>query len=65
LTDQPLRPSGASWAPEGGIVLLVYEDVRRSESPWETLLDFLESAYQAGAKTAVWDVEDFRTEPAG
>ncbi len=65
LTDQPLRPEGASWTPEGGTALLMYEDVRKSESPEETLLDFLESAYQAGAKTAGWDVEDFRTEPTG
>jgi hypothetical protein len=65
LTDQPLRPEGASWTPEGGTALLMYEDVCKSESPEETLLDFLESAYQAGAKTAGWDVEDFRTEPTG
>jgi hypothetical protein len=25
----------------------------------------MESAYQAGAKTAGWDIEDFRTEHAG
>jgi hypothetical protein len=43
----------------------MYEDVRKSESPKETLLDFLESAYQAGARTAGWDVEDLRTDPAG
>jgi hypothetical protein len=65
LTDQPPRPEAASWTAEGGTALLVYEDVRRSASPRETLLNFLESAYQAGAKTAGWDVEDLRTEPAG
>lgn len=43
----------------------MYEDVRRSASPKETLLGFLESAYRAGAKTAGWDVEDFSTEAAG
>jgi hypothetical protein len=60
LTDQPLNPEAASWAPEGGMALLMYEDVRRSDSPRETLLRFLESAYQAGAKTANWDAEAFR-----
>lgn len=65
LTDEPLRPAEASWAPEGGMALLMYEDVRKSESPRETLLDFMESAYQAGAKTAGWDIEDFRTDHAG
>ncbi|MBA2714818.1 MAG: hypothetical protein H0U55_14835 [Rubrobacteraceae bacterium] len=65
LTGQPLRPGSVSWAPEGGTALLMYEDVRKSDSPRETLLDFLESAYQAGAKAAGWDIEDFRTEAAG
>lgn len=65
LTDQPLHPEGATWAPEGGTALLMYEDLRGSASPKETLLDFLQSAYEAGAKTAGWDVEDFSTEAAG
>jgi hypothetical protein len=65
LTDLPLRPADASWASEGGTALLMYEDVRRSGAPRETLLDFLESAYQAGAETAGWDVENFSTEGAG
>ena len=43
----------------------MYEDVRKSASPKEVLLDFLESAYQAGAKTAGWAVEDWLTESAG
>ena len=64
LTDEPLRPASASWAPEGGTALLMYEDLRKTESPRETLLDFMESAYQAGAKTAGWDVEAFHASPA-
>jgi hypothetical protein len=47
------------------MALLMYEDLRTGDSPKETLLDFMESAYQAGAKTAGWDIEDFKTEPAG
>ncbi len=62
LTDQPLKPQGASWQ-EGGMALLAYEDVRKSSSPKDTLLDFMESAYQAGAKTANWDIEDLRARP--
>jgi hypothetical protein len=42
----------------------MYEDLRKTESPRETLLDFMESAYQAGAKTAGWDVEAFHASPA-
>jgi len=38
----------------------MYDDVRNTENPRETVLEFLESAYQAGAKRAGWDVEGFR-----
>jgi hypothetical protein len=61
LTGQSLRPQAASWAPEGGTALLTYEEVRKSASPRETLLEFLQSAYEAGAKTTGWDMEELRT----
>ncbi len=63
LTEQPLRPEGAFWAPEGGTALLTYDDLRGMDSPKAALLEFLESAYQAGARTATWDVEAFRNDP--
>jgi hypothetical protein len=59
LTEEPLHPPAASWQ-EGGTALLTYEELRSSASPRETLLGFLQSAYEAGAKTAGWDVEEFR-----
>ena len=62
LTDQPLSPEAASWQ-EGGTALLTYEAVRNSDSPKETLLEFLESAYGAGAKTAGWNTEDLDAQP--
>jgi hypothetical protein len=60
LTDRPVRPDAASWQ-EGGTALLTYEEVRVSASPRDTLLEFLQSAYEAGAKAANWDVEDLKT----
>src|SRR5829696_130489 len=63
LAGQPLRPEAAFWAPEGGMALLMYDDLRKADSPKTTLLDFMESAYEAGARTAGWDVEDLRAEP--
>ncbi len=33
----------------------MYDDVRRAESPREALLEFFESAYEAGANLAHWD----------
>jgi hypothetical protein len=62
LTGQPLRPEAAFWAPEGGMALLMYDDLRKADSPKTTLLEFMESAYEAGARTASWDVEDLRPE---
>jgi len=63
LTGQPLEPEAAFWSPERGLALLMYDDLRKLDSPRSTLLQFLESAYQAGAKTAGWDIEEFRVEP--
>jgi hypothetical protein len=63
LTGQTLRPESAFWAPEGGMALLMYDDVRKANSPRTTLLEFMESAYEAGAGTAGWDMEDLRAEP--
>ena len=45
------------------MALLTYEDVRNSSSPTKALLEFMESAYQAGAKSAGWDIEALRTHP--
>ena len=61
MTEHPLRPEAASWLPEGGTALLTYEEVRNSASPTQTLLEFMESAYLAGAKSAGWAIETLRT----
>jgi Family of unknown function (DUF5996) len=61
LTEHLLSPGAASWLPEGGTALLMYEEVRNSASLKETLLEFMESAYQARAKWAGWDIEAYRT----
>ena len=61
LTEHSLSPEGASWLPEGGSALLTYEEVRNSSSPTKTLLESMESAYRAGAKSAGWDIEALRT----
>ena len=40
------------------VVPLPYEDVRTSADPKATLLDFLQSAYEAGADAAGWDRDE-------
>ncbi len=50
---------------ERGTALLTYEEVRKSPSPKETLLEFMESAYQAGGQDRGLGVlEDLRAGPA-
>lgn len=62
IDREPLQPKTASWVEQNGspMALLMYDDARNSDDPEQTILDFLESAYQAGAKTADWDIESFR-----
>jgi uncharacterized protein DUF5996 len=60
LEKEPLQPNAAFWTPDGGMALLMYDEVRKSDNPRSTVLDFLESAYKAGARRADWDIEDFR-----
>jgi hypothetical protein len=55
IETQPLRPAGAGWCTGLSEFILMYDDVRRAESPEETLYQFLESTYDAGARLAKWD----------
>lgn len=60
LADQVLEPEAAYWKVTNGssMALLMYDDLRQMDDPWAALLDFLESAYQAGARLAGWDIDD-------
>ncbi len=59
LSSTPLKPAAARWEPRNGssLAVLPYEAIRTSADPEAVLLDFLESAYQAGARLAGWDVD--------
>ncbi|MFC7548139.1 DUF5996 family protein [Plantactinospora sp. GCM10030261] len=63
LTEEPLRPAAARWVPSRGahLALLRYDDARAAADPRGTVLDFLESAYQAGARRAGWQTDKLRT----
>jgi hypothetical protein len=60
LTGQPLSPAAAEWAPSGNghLALLRYADAREQSDPRVAVLEFLESAYLAGARGLGWDVAD-------
>jgi hypothetical protein len=55
IEEAPVRPAGARWNPQLSEFILMYDDVRRADSPEEALREFLESTYDAGARLAQWD----------
>jgi hypothetical protein len=57
LTARALSPASARWVESGtgSLAQLPYEDVRTALDPRATLLEFLQSAYEAGADAAGWD----------
>ncbi len=61
LAEEPLTAPG-TWQEANGshMALLMYDDARTSDDPKRMVMDFLESAYQAGAKRAGWDVSGFQ-----
>jgi hypothetical protein len=58
LSQEPLRPSPAQWIQRHGnhLAVLRYDDVRSLTDPRAAVLEFYESAYQAGARHAGWDI---------
>jgi hypothetical protein len=55
FADAPVRPPAAFYARELGEFILPYDEVRQAAAPEETLLDFLQSTYEAAAALAQWD----------
>ncbi|HKM48056.1 MAG TPA: DUF5996 family protein [Terriglobales bacterium] len=53
--DALVRPNAAHYAPKLGEFILMYEDVRKSQSPTASLLEFCQSTYEAGASLGNWD----------
>ncbi|MGE5645090.1 MAG: DUF5996 family protein [Acidobacteriota bacterium] len=52
-----VHPGRAFYSPQLGEYLLMYDDVRNTGAPRDALLDFMQSAYEAGANLAHWDRE--------
>jgi hypothetical protein len=55
LAQSSIRPASAFYHPQMHEFFLMYEDVRKSASPRDTLLEFLQSTYEAAAQLAKWD----------
>jgi hypothetical protein len=54
LKDERVRPDNAFYDRQLGEFLLMYDDVRKAESP-TTLLEFCQSTYEAAATLGKWD----------
>jgi hypothetical protein len=54
LEGEKIRPAAASWNAQLSEFILMYDDMRRTESPEQALYDFLESTYDAAARLAKW-----------
>ena len=53
--DAIIRPGDASYNSDFREFLLPYDSVRQSKSPDDTLLEFLQSGYEAAADSANWN----------
>jgi hypothetical protein len=51
----PIRPSAARYDAELREFILPYETVRAADDPASTLLEFLQTTYEAAANTGGWD----------
>jgi Family of unknown function (DUF5996) len=51
----PVKPAAAHYDTALGEYILMYDDMRSSASPRQTLLDFLQSTYEAGANLGGWN----------
>lgn len=55
FAEAPVKPDQAFYSPDLREFILPYDVVRQSKSPDGTLLDFLQTTYEAAADLAKWD----------
>jgi hypothetical protein len=55
FAEYRVKPTEAFYHPQLHEFLLMYEDVRGANSPKESLLDFLQTTYDAAASLGKWD----------
>ena len=56
--EAKVSPASARFDEGLGEFIVMYDDIRAAASPTETLLDFCQSTYEAGATAAKWDREN-------
>ena len=63
--SEPVQPGKAFFNADMGEFFLLYEDVIAAEHPEQTLMDFLQSTYEAAARTGNWDREALEADLSG
>ena len=61
----PVRPAEAFYSAEKSEFFLMYDHVRSAENPEQSLLDFCQSTYEAGAVLGNWDRSNLERSGAG
>ncbi|HXW61871.1 MAG TPA: DUF5996 family protein [Candidatus Acidoferrales bacterium] len=61
--DALVRPAVASYHSQLGEFLLPYDEVRGASNPRSTLMEFLESTYEAAARLGHWDRAALERQP--
>ena len=55
FSSAPVRPDAAFYSSELREFILPYDEIRRADSPDDTVLAFLQTTYEAAATLAAWD----------
>jgi hypothetical protein len=55
FAQKKIRPASAYYHPQMKEFLLMYDDVRTAADPKATLMDFLQTTYEAAADAGNWD----------
>ncbi len=55
IAQGKIRPAQAFYNAEMKEFFLLYDNVKTSNSPEQTLMDFCQTTYEAGANLAGWD----------
>jgi hypothetical protein len=58
-----VRPDAAFYSEAVSEFILPYDAVRKADDPDRTLLDFLNSTYEAAANSAKWDRDALECDP--
>ena len=63
IENAAIRPDATHYDNTMGEFILLYDDVRKAASPAQALLEFFQSAYEAGTTLAHWDRPELEQEP--